>query len=472
MWLVAAVLSERRKGFDWYVDSVNGSDSNTGKSPAQAFATIAKLMTVLDEGQTVGLACGSHWREQLSIAASNVSVLAYGSGNRPLLDCSNVIAAGAWSKTAGQTNVYQASVPLPGLGAGECYVAAWENNARLTRAANLGACDATPGSYYPSSDAVSPITLYVHPKDSTNPASDGKVYEYTSRRAALAAYDANGLLVNGIHTRRNLGIAGSLLGGRYCRVLNCLAEDGNSHNIFVRRGSLVDRCTVKGGYWKSSEVLLVGYDEEPLGEDLTFTNLVIEGNLSGGGVGVHTGTGTFGTVTLNNITVSNCAKANFQLSNTDQVVGTGLSGAGGTYGMNLNNVTDTHLIDCDLTATEGGVIISADGQALTARNLQIVSNDLGIYAPGNNVTIDLQDSDIDALNYCVRGDGTGFTLISRGNEFATGWQPYKIVDAGATLDSDYNHFAADRSIHVFGTEYPNLAAYKTATGQDAHSTIG
>ena len=56
-------------------------------------------------GQSVGLACnGSHWRQQLTIDAADVTVSGYGNctaaslgaaGDLPILDASDVIANGA-----------------------------------------------------------------------------------------------------------------------------------------------------------------------------------------------------------------------------------------------------------------------------------------------------------------------------------------------------------------------------------------
>lgn len=52
----------RKRGFDWYVDSANGNDGNTGKSSLQALRTVAALLgKTITSGQKIGLARGSVW---------------------------------------------------------------------------------------------------------------------------------------------------------------------------------------------------------------------------------------------------------------------------------------------------------------------------------------------------------------------------------------------------------------------------
>ncbi len=51
---------------DYYVDSSGGSDSASGTSPAEAWKTLARTRKgEIKPGDTVRLACGGIWREQL-----------------------------------------------------------------------------------------------------------------------------------------------------------------------------------------------------------------------------------------------------------------------------------------------------------------------------------------------------------------------------------------------------------------------
>ena len=131
---------------DWYVDSKNGKDTNIGGSPGQAFATIAMLQEVLKEGQSVGLARGSHWREQLTITQDGIKVIAYGSGDKPILDCSDDLDNASFIKTSGYQNVYELNIS-PDLGSSKAWMRAWEDDQSLLRASSVAECDTTPGSF-------------------------------------------------------------------------------------------------------------------------------------------------------------------------------------------------------------------------------------------------------------------------------------------------------------------------------------
>ncbi|HVX66117.1 MAG TPA: hypothetical protein VHA11_05935, partial [Bryobacteraceae bacterium] len=88
----------------WYVDSVLGDDANSGTGPQSALRTIAALEARIAEGDRVGLARGSAWREQFTLPAGRVEVVAYGTGAKPLLDCSDPVGAEAWSQAPGYQN--------------------------------------------------------------------------------------------------------------------------------------------------------------------------------------------------------------------------------------------------------------------------------------------------------------------------------------------------------------------------------
>ena len=163
----------------WYVDSVNGNDGNNGAGPGSALRTIAALAGKIQAGDRVGLARGSAWREQLTLPADGVEVMAYGNGAKPVLDCSDPIAAAAWSRTEGSANIYQCVVPVDAAG----WMSVWEEDVRFRRAESMADLDATAGRYLPSGDpsAAGEVTLYVHPSDSSSPAVNGKKYEYGRR---------------------------------------------------------------------------------------------------------------------------------------------------------------------------------------------------------------------------------------------------------------------------------------------------
>ncbi len=82
--------------YDYYVDAVNGSDSNDGLTPDNAFQTIAAAQAFLSEGKSIALARGSVWREMLKPAA-RVRIGNFGEGIFPVLDAADVISPGNFS---------------------------------------------------------------------------------------------------------------------------------------------------------------------------------------------------------------------------------------------------------------------------------------------------------------------------------------------------------------------------------------
>lgn len=81
----------------YYIDSISGNDSFTGRSPDQAWQTVSKvnsMMTSFLPGDSILFKRGSVWNEQLNIETSGVSdepitFGAYSSGNKPLFDLLN-----------------------------------------------------------------------------------------------------------------------------------------------------------------------------------------------------------------------------------------------------------------------------------------------------------------------------------------------------------------------------------------------
>jgi Right handed beta helix region len=87
----------------YYVDSVNGSDSNPG-TQASPWKTIAKVnATRLLPGQTVAFQAGEIWREQLTVSSSGsagapITFTSYGSGALPIISGANVFSS--WTASA------------------------------------------------------------------------------------------------------------------------------------------------------------------------------------------------------------------------------------------------------------------------------------------------------------------------------------------------------------------------------------
>jgi len=110
-------LSPPTGTFTYYVDSINGSDSNPG-TLAEPWQTIAKVnATTLQPGQSVGFKSGDTWREQLNVTSSGaagkpITFAAYGGGARPIISGANVLSP-SWTATS--TAIYSWTSEAPGF---------------------------------------------------------------------------------------------------------------------------------------------------------------------------------------------------------------------------------------------------------------------------------------------------------------------------------------------------------------------
>jgi hypothetical protein len=103
--MLRLALRRRTEKFTYYVDQVNGLDTNDGLTPNRAFKTVAKVNTLtLSAGQSVGFRRGCTWRETLTVPSSGnstsaVTFGAYGKGAKPRINAANVLTS--WSNVAG-----------------------------------------------------------------------------------------------------------------------------------------------------------------------------------------------------------------------------------------------------------------------------------------------------------------------------------------------------------------------------------
>jgi parallel beta-helix repeat protein len=127
---VAAAITPNAQGRTYHVNSIDGHDANDGLSaqvtskPADAgkgpWRSLAKLMTSgLTAGDTVQLACGSVWRETLSLpsngtAALPITVIApAGCTSPPTIDGRVALPPSAWTLHKG--SIYKAALDTPAL---------------------------------------------------------------------------------------------------------------------------------------------------------------------------------------------------------------------------------------------------------------------------------------------------------------------------------------------------------------------
>lgn len=133
--------------YDYYVDSIAGSDSNSGTDTAHPWATVAKvngLSSGTINNKAVAFKCGSTWREQILMASGVSGVLlgSYDTGALPIITGADPVTG--WTLTSGI--IYHATVTTqPNI--------VFSGTARLTHGASAGTL--TDGQWYWVSNVLS-----------------------------------------------------------------------------------------------------------------------------------------------------------------------------------------------------------------------------------------------------------------------------------------------------------------------------
>lgn len=485
--------------FTYYVDSVGGLDANNGTTISTPFQNLTALPTLV-AGNSVGLKYGSTWRQEITISVNNITIQGYGTGTKPIIDCSDVIAPGSFTKTGGRTNVYQATVS-PELNVdAQTNVNVWENNAYLTYASSIANCDATPGSYFPSSNTTAPITLYINPVGSTNPTSDGNTYEFSSRQSGVNCNYSplvTGTTVRNLTTKKNLHDHGSIIVSLNSLVEFCDMNQGSKHNTYGRTNTIYRDCTSTDSYYYiAGATHYVIFETAPAGGTNAFirciaTETTFNNNAEGFIVHIATpGTGGFDRTDFIDCRVTNCGygyapndttNSYFRNCTTVNTLIGWISGTGITNMlMNgcqfIDNISSdvSRPILCLTAALSGSVNWFIDsfycstaqvlGGAILATvnsNYTLTNSQFSFGSSGTEQVLELNSPVVS-------------TVVSNNNAFVGATYLY-FFQPGVTYSLTSNNNCFDLSSlrnYLDGVVYTTIASYQAAKSQDAGSTIG
>lgn len=206
------------------------------------FTTLNDLPS-LSGGEVVAIERGSSYGvgDGLYEQTKALEFIDYGNGPLPFFDLSKELPDADWSLASSQSNTYVQTQTLIG-GAGVRTHILWQDGSILTRQSSVSGVESNPGSYYVNT-ASSPVSIYVHPEGSTNPSSDGSLYEWNGQDHVLDLQNFNGTatqqVIRGLHVRRPLSDSGALVvdAGTIEQVL---VEEGGKHHVISGGGTLKD----------------------------------------------------------------------------------------------------------------------------------------------------------------------------------------------------------------------------------------
>lgn len=233
----------------YYVNAATGSDSNDGLSLAAAKQTLGAIPRM--DGLRLRLVVSAtDWRESLDLSLYKGCVVeGFGDfvaagGTLPRVRGDDTIT-GPWDDSAARadanTNVYSISwTHSITINAGLNLVPwVFEDDFDMVMATSLANCQATPGTFWHLQPVTgAPVTIYVHPTGSGNPASNGKTYSATRRHEVLRIGDKSTLRNLWGHAAGNT--LGAIVHGDDCVIENMLGTGCPIHTIngganFTRR---------------------------------------------------------------------------------------------------------------------------------------------------------------------------------------------------------------------------------------------
>ena len=495
---------------NYYVDtaSTGGDGTTTDTSGTHAaFATIAAVNAATFAGDDfIYLKKDCVWVESLiphdsGTANHPITYTSYGAGtNNPRLQLAVSRAAGAWTKTGGQTKVYQADFTgytLPTTVGTVWYGTAGHWMSLQTSIANV---DANAGSCYAASNL-----LYIHTIDGSDPITNGDTYWAAVNGVGIKTNAKDYITINNIDVYYCAGVAFASLTvpylnySSYINFNNCNAYFSNS-DTFLGAGVSITFTGCKC-YYATSKGFIAFYDgsHTPATDGINFTNCEYATNTVWG---TNTpfafyGEGALNTVITNGVISGDCYDGVFIGRYTT---------TGSRYftvnGLSITGTVTNRLVADDYYATNiviNGVknttaYTTAAGYGMQfqlasgveVKNCNILCTGTNPYSPmGINVTANIHNNILQAglVGIWPQGSGTGHTIynnvisgqtfgIFSGADIASTIKNNIFLNVGTQLQctvtptSDYN-CGYGFTNWAFG--YATRALWNAANGQDAHS---
>lgn len=474
----------------YYVDSVAGNDSNDGLNAAAAKATWSDTDAdyTIEANDVIGFKKDGEWRERVAPGVNNTKVVAYGSGtNRPVIRGDDIIPNVNFTATVGRTNIKQVDLTVETDAAASEWPAVWVDGTRLVWGTDLDTLDATPGAFW--HDTVtddSTITVYIHSTGSTDPATDGKVYEAAVREIGIDTWGIENAVIQDMEAIRPYTSYGAIAVGKFGRSINNKSHEGNTHALFLREGAYVSGGS-SGDCYNHTTAPTIGIAFEN-SADTTLAGVTIEDHeffqstylQDIYGMYMHTSAGgKFDFLHLNRcvftkigspFAAANCAELLAVDPEVDEFLRI------------FQAVADlTEVRGLRFTGAKTGAYLGISGAAGVS---VIVDDAVGtfdttgnLWSAHNNTDFTLRNSTLTGMNQVLRGAGTGQRWTCQNNVFVPAGRMYTIYDLPADFLSVEGHVFGGNS---FGGATGNfkiggvvvattLAEWQNLTGLDMDS---
>ncbi len=510
--------------FDLFVDSVNGSDSNSGATQLLPLQTIAGVQAKLADNLAIGFARGSSWREELVITKTGLKLGVYGSGAMPVLRGDDV--ATGWNQTGINTGLYphvwKVTWARPTVPSATEWSGLWANGVRPRLAVTLADLQANGGwlasnnNGDPSTDAGDPTGVktgqtsnptFIFIKSATDPNSSGVVYEIAKRWHCIRGHASDTTVVRPttiigpFELKRSYGHYGCLSGPagttRYVLCRDSIIHHTVSQAVLVQ--DVVCGEYVPGYY--AAVIPFTIYQSDGTAFDNVSRRIFILPDLLSTGTSIQ-GMYAHGSVAPPNSTYwEQVAVMAGNLSSgalTTTVLGAFLDATSGGASLGGgNSATFTHCQVRNVAWSDTGPEDSTGRTRVSRHNVfynpTVGGPIIGVGPRTGNLTFENNTvfsginggtSLLSATPYTgPSGPAAGLQVVCNYNIFVVNANPTNPsaltvnIGVGGSYVGDHNLFvvplnsAATLRFVYGGVNYDGLAAWQAATGQDAHSKV-
>jgi hypothetical protein len=490
--------------FNYVINPTTGSDSNPGTISAP-WASTAPLnaLSSIPTGSVIGIARGSVFHQTLTRNENNISIVGFGSSaaGPVIFDGSATVPASGWALTSGQTNVYQATVTLPGNVKMSGNVWDSASNTALVQTTSIALVAANPGYAYCSNWQGTTATLYIQLTDSSSPITNGRTVSYSALTQGITL-NGNNCTLNGITAQRYGHQDGGIgMYGTGSTVSNFQAIGCNRHDALFGPNVTFSNAQFISGFddLEGSANGCVVFAATVAGMSVSTQNNLYDGTWGRNFTGIdYHGASTsdlYGTVTHQSETFRNMQQGVTAKATSSTITGASFTNVQSMISLSGGSVTIQNSVP-------GGTcynLVTYNPSLVSNVSATSINNTYTIPQLGYGSLVAAYRSDVTASQFALTINGDVVTIQSVNNPYdfirvangsvsvqnltvlpVLGNPAPRLYNLGTSVVSggsvtlgtiDHNTYPFGTQFELNGTTYTTLAAWQTATGKDTHSTV-